>query len=96
MLNARDRRVLAQIERCLADTDPELARLFRTAPRIDHGSRTTSRYVLITGLILLSIGAIASALPLMLFGIVLAILSPILAAAGSVSTGRNRPAPGLA
>lgn len=95
MLSPRDRRVLTQIERYLADTDPDLVRLFRNAPGADQGSRAMSRYVLLTGLVLFSIGAIASALPLALFGIALAMLSPVLAAAGSVPTGRDRPAPGL-
>lgn len=96
MLSERDRRVLAQIERYLAESDPALVRLFRNAPRADRGNHTTSRYVLITGLVLFSIGAIAVALPLTLFGIVLVTLAPILAAAGRVSTGRDRRAPGLA
>jgi uncharacterized membrane protein YdbT with pleckstrin-like domain len=96
LLSPRDRRVLAQIERYLADTDPDLVRLFRNGPRVDQGSRATSRYVLITGLVVFSIGAIAVALPLTLFGIVLVALAPILAAAGSASTGRDRRAPGLA
>lgn len=70
MLNERERQVLARIEHHLAVTDPDFIRLFHTVapPR----SGVSPRMLLIVGLVVLVLGAATAAVPVAVFGMLIA------------------------
>ncbi len=70
MLNERERRTLDRIEQQLVTSDPDFARLFRTAARRQSG--TTPRTLLIVGMALLVLGAATTAVPVAVFGMLIA------------------------
>lgn len=70
MLNERERRSLAHIEQQLMASDPDFARLFQTAARRQSG--TTPRTLLVVGLALLVLGAATTAVPVAVFGMLIA------------------------
>lgn len=70
MLSERERRVLARIEAHLADTDPDLVRLFRDGPR-RIGTSGLPRTLLIFGLAMIVLGSLVTAVPVALFGVML-------------------------
>lgn len=70
MLNERERRSLARIEQQLVMSDPDFARLFQTATRRQSG--TTPRTLLVVGLALLVLGAATTAVPVAVFGMLIA------------------------
>ncbi len=78
MLNERERRTLARIERQLVDSDPELARLFRRGGR-STDSGTQSRLLLIAGLAMLVLGGASGMPEIMLAGIMVAVVALVLA-----------------
>lgn len=69
MLNERERQVLARIEHHLILTDPEFTRLFHAAPQ--RGG-VTPRTLLVVGLLLLVLGAATTAVPVAVFGMLIA------------------------
>lgn len=77
MLNDRERRVLARIERHLRDSDPDLARLFDGAAHPATG--TSPRFLLIAGLAMLVLGCAVVAVPVAIAGMVLSIAALVLA-----------------
>lgn len=77
MLNDRERRVLARIERQLRDTDPHLAQLFDGSAPSDPG--VTPRFLLVTGLALLLLGTVLVAVPVAVAGMVLSGFSLLVA-----------------
>ncbi len=70
MLNERERRSLARIEQQLVTSDPDFARLFQTAAHRQPG--TTPRTLLVVGLALLVLGAATTAVPIAVFGMLIA------------------------
>lgn len=73
MLNERERRSLAHIEQQLVASDPDFARLFHTAARRQSG--TTPRALLAVGLALLVLGAATTAVPVVVFGMMIAMVA---------------------
>lgn len=70
MLNERDRQVLARIEHHLAITDPDFIRLFHSVT--PQRSGVSPRTLLVVGLALLVLGAATSAVPIAVFGMLIA------------------------
>ncbi len=70
MLNERDRQALDRIEQQLMHSDPAFARLFDTAARRQSG--TTPRTLLAVGLALLVLGSATAAVPIAVFGTLIA------------------------
>jgi hypothetical protein len=110
VLNDRERRVLAHIERDLVRSDPRLARLFQKLAYVrPHSVATVSAFgtasasrrsmrdagpapclLLIGGLLLIVLGGVGAALPVVGTGIVMTLLAFALAIVGS------QPHPGTA
>lgn len=89
MLNERERRVLAWIERHLTETDPDLVRLFHGgSPKISTNG--PARSLLTIGLILLVLGSVAGAIPVGMFGVAISVLALWIAYAGSGGFGSPR------
>ena len=74
MLSERERRVLARIERQLADTDPALAQILSSGmlPRPRWANPTA---LLIIGLVLLVFGSVIAAVPVAVLGIGMAVMA---------------------
>ena len=74
MLSERERRVLARIERQLADTDPGLAQILSSGmlPRPRWANPTA---LLIIGLVLLVFGSVIAAVPVAVLGIGMAVMA---------------------
>lgn len=77
MLNERERRMLARIERQLAETDPDFVRLFAAAGR--GSDSTVPTFLLVTGLALLVLGSLVVAVPVALTGITLSLFALFIA-----------------
>lgn len=91
MLNERERRVLARIERHLAETDPDLVRLFTGGP-LKRGAASSPRVLLVIGLVLLVLGSAAAVIPVAMFGVSLAVVALFLAYLGPAGFGSPRTA----
>ncbi len=74
MLNDRERRILARIERQLVESDPDLARLF---DRHVAAGRVSSMptFLLVIGLALLVLGSVVAAVPIAVAGMTLSIFA---------------------
>lgn len=83
MLNDRERRTLARIERHLIESDPDLARLFTAGP--GRQAATTPTFLLVAGLALMVLGSIAAVVPVAVMGMLVSMVS--LFAAYSRPTG---------
>lgn len=70
MLNERERRLLAAMERHLGRTDPELVRVFAAPP--PRRPADPSVVLVVVGLAVLLLGAVAATLPIVLVGSALA------------------------
>lgn len=77
MLNERERRSLDRIEQQLVTSDPDFARLFNAASRRQSG--TTPRTLLIVGLALLVLGSATTAVPVAVFGMLIATVAIVTA-----------------
>lgn len=77
MLNERERRSLDRIEQQLITSDPDFARLFHTASRRQSG--TTPRTLLAVGLALLVLGSATAAVPIAVFGMLIATVAIVAA-----------------
>lgn len=74
MISDRERRVLERIEAHLRETDPDLVRMFREGlPRaVDPGM---PRVLLVFGLTMVVLGAVAALVPVTLFGMMLTLVA---------------------
>jgi hypothetical protein len=88
VLNERERRMLARMERHLTDTDPGFVRMFarlgrgvRTAgrPRSMHAAGTMPCLLLVAGLVLMVLGGMTAAPPVAVSGLAIAVLSLFIA-----------------
>jgi hypothetical protein len=86
VLNERERRVLARIERQLIESDPDLARLFAGAGRSSSGTAPT--FLLVAGLALLVFGSIVAAVPVAVAGMGLAVFALFIAHTRPAGPGR--------
>ena len=103
MLSDRERRILDLIERQLCASDPRLVAGFRSlgrpgaarravgAHRSMHGAGSVPCAMLAAGLLMLIIGAAAGAMPVVVAGVVLAVLT-----LGVAATRTSSPDPGFA
>lgn len=99
MLSDRERRKLHLIERQLCESDPRLAARFRSldrprARRPHHGSHRTMHaagalpcVLLAAGMIMLLAGAATGVMPLVVAGVVLAVLTLGIAATSATNRG---------
>ena len=74
MLSERERRVLARIERHLADTDPGLAQILSSG-RLPRPRWANPTALLIIGLALLVFGSVIAAVPVAVLGIGMAVMA---------------------
>lgn len=74
MLSERDRRVLARIEEHLAQTDPDLVRLFREGPRRGRGNGLPGALIAL-GLLLAVLGSMLATVPVALLGVSMIVLA---------------------
>lgn len=74
MLNDWERRVLQRIEAQLRESDPDLVRMFREGPPWALG-QDMPRTLLVFGLALVVLGALAALAPVTLFGMVLTLVA---------------------
>lgn len=86
MLNDRERRMLARIERQLVESDPRLARMFASHRHPHEASPTV---LLAVGLAIVVLGSITMLIPLVVIGMV-ASLGALAVAVGRQG-GMNRP-----
>jgi hypothetical protein len=85
VLNERERQVLARIEHHLAITDPDFIQLFHTA--VPQRSGISPRLLLVVGLAVLVLGAATAAVPIAVFGMVIAAVAVVAAYQRSGSAG---------
>jgi hypothetical protein len=88
MLSERDRRVLARIEEDLAQSDPELVRMFHEGVPRARGQGLPATLVAL-GLLLAVGGALIAVLPLALLGVVM-IVAALYVATVRAQLGRPR------
>lgn len=86
MLSDRERRTLARIERHLVESDPDLARLFATAATRRPGG-STPRFLLFAGLALIVLGSIVATVPVVITGMMLALIALFTAYASPAGFG---------
>jgi hypothetical protein len=82
VLNERERRVLARIERHLAESDPDLVRLFNGSAFASDAGRGP-RMMLVVGLVLLVLGSVAAVVPIAMLGVAVAVMALWSAYSGS-------------
>lgn len=85
MLNERERQVLARIEHHLAITDPDFIQIFRTATPQRAG--VSPRLLLIVGLAVLVLGTATAAVPIAVFGMLIAAVAVVAAYQRSGTAG---------
>lgn len=85
MLNERERRILARIERQLVLTDPEFVRRFETAARGYTGN--LPRLLLAVGLALMVFGSASISVPIAAFGMLVAAVALVVAYGRTGSAG---------
>lgn len=87
MLNERERRSLARIERQLTESDPDLARLFTGA--LHPGSaESTPTFMLVAGLALVVLGSLVVVAPVAVAGVVLSVFGLVTAHLRPTGFGR--------
>lgn len=86
MLNDRERRTLARIERQLVESDPDLARLFAEAA-LRNGEGSGPTVMLAVGLALMVFGSMVTLVPIAVVGMLVS-LTALYVAARRPGTGR--------
>jgi hypothetical protein len=75
MISERDRRALARIEEHLAETDPDLVRMFREGPRRRRSAHGLPGVLIGIGVLLAVFGSIISTLAVALLGVALIVVA---------------------
>ena len=74
MLNDRERRILARIERQLVESDPDLVRLFDHHVAVARGN-VMATFLLVAGLSLLVLGCVVAAVPVAVVGMAISVFA---------------------